>query len=353
MEVNYEDYISLPDLSEISESGRRWIDEAMPGFSISGMVEDITKGESVIDPKGIWETVMKIFANEIYSAVKLLAVISAVIILGAILENLRSAFGKNGFNAAGAAAVGIICGLSAELFGEMCRYAQSVTGDITFIMAALLPVLITLTAGGGFAVTGSIEHPILLLMCNVFANIFDKILIPLSIAYMAISMLDAIGGNVKLKSLRNLIRKIYNFIVGIVMTFFTGILSISGFAAVALDGLGAKGARFAVSNMVPIVGGSISDAMSAVASACIVLKSAVGVAGIAAIAAVCLTPIIKIGAVVLAMRVCAAICEPVADNRAIDIISASGDSLSMINAAVISTGVMMIIAASIIIGVKP
>lgn len=353
MQIDYSELATLPDIDGVSETGRIWIEDVMPGFSLSGMAEDIAGGKEFINTKSILDTVTRIFAGEVYSALKLLAVIAAAVLLGAMLENLKSAFGKNGFNASGIAAISLICGLGIEIFGDMCGYAEAAERDMTFIMASLLPVLITLTAGGGCALAGSMAHPLLLMMCNVFANIFDKVLIPVSVAYMTVSILDCLDSGVKLGALKSLIKKIYNFIVGIVMTFFTGMLSISGFAAVALDGLGAKGARFAVSNMVPFVGGSISDAMSAVASACIVIKSAAGVAGIVAVAAICITPIIKIGTVVLAVRICAAVCEPVADARSVRMLSSVGDSLSMINAAVISTAVMMVIAISIIIGVKP
>lgn len=346
------DMTDIPELDMISGEGMEWLENTLPSFSFSGFVNDIVSGENVLKPDKVFETLMKIFAGEIYSAVKVMAVITAIVLLGAVAENLRSAFGKNGFNASGIACIAVITGLGTKIFVDACGYARAVTSDITLIMAAVLPILITLTAGSGFAVTGSIAHPAVLMMCNVFAAVFEKILIPASVTYLVISLLDTLSDSVELGGLRELIRKIYNFILGIVMTLFTGILSISGFAAISLDGLGAKGARFAVSSMVPFVGGSISDAMSAVASASLVLKSAVGTAGITVIAALCATPVIKIGAIVLSLRAGSALCEPVADKKTVRALGAIGDSLSMINAAVISTAVMMIIALSIIVGVK-
>lgn len=346
------DIIDIPELDMISGEGMEWMENALPSFSFSGFVNDIVSGENVFKPDKVFDTLMKIFASEMYSAVKVMMVIIAIVLLGAVTENLRSAFGKEGFNASSIACIAVITGLGTKIFVDSCGYAKGVTSDMTLIMAAILPILITLMAGSGFTVTGSITHPIVLMMCNVFAAVFEKILIPASVIYLVISLLDTLSDSVELGGLRELIKKIYNFIVGIVMTLFTGILSISGFAAVSLDGLGAKGARFAVSNMVPFVGGSISDAMSAVASASLVLKNAVGTAGIIVIAALCATPIIKIGAVILSLRVGSAICEPVADKKTIRALSAVGDSLSMINAAVISTAVMMIIAVSIIVGVR-
>ncbi len=352
MEINYEDYVSLPGLDIISAEGEWAIESVMPSFSFSEMVADITKGKSIVDAEAVFENLVRLFAAQLYDAVKILAVIAAAAILGAVLENLQSSFGKKSFDAAGLAGIGIIAGLGIKIFSESCTYAQSAAGDMTIIMTALLPILVTMAAGGGMVLTGTLTHPVILAMCAVFANIFEKVLIPAAVAYMAVSVLDSLGTSVKLGALRDLIKKAYNFIVGIVMTLFTGMLSISGFAAGALDGVSAKGARFALSTMVPFVGGSISDAMSAVASACMVIKNAVGIAGILAMAALCAAPILRIGAIVLAVRLTAAVCEPVADGRTIKILTAIADALSMINAAVISTAVMMVIAISIIIGVR-
>lgn len=347
-----EEMLDLPQLDVISGESAEWINDIYPNFTFSGFVSDLIAGKNVFKADKIFDTILRVFAGEVYSAVKIMSVIIAVILLGALCENLKTALGKSGFNASGIACVGIICGLGAKIFSDLSGYASSVTSDLTLIMAALLPTLMALTAGSGFAVTGSVTHPIVLLMCNVFANIFDKVLIPTAVIYLVLSLSDTLSDTVSLIGLRELVKKVFNFIVGLVMTLFTGILSITSFAAVSLDSLGAKGARFAVSAMVPFVGGSISDAMSAVASASIVLKSAVGTAGIVFAAILCVTPIIKIGNVVLFIRAGAAICEPVADKRALSALSAVGDSLSMINAAVISTTVMMIIALSIIVGVK-
>ena len=347
-----EEYIKIPVLDMISGEGLGNIERVFPSFSFSGFVEEITSGGSVFQADRIIESMIKLFANELYGAIRVLSVIAAVIVLGAIAETLRKTLGKNGFNASSVATIAVICGLCVNMFASAAGYAKNVSGDMTAMMAALIPVIITLLAGSGFAVSASITHPILYLMCNVFANVFDKVLIPLSVIYLAVSLLDTLSDAFELSALSGLIKKIFNFTVGLTMTLFTGILSLSGFAAVSLDSLTAKGAKFAVSSMVPFVGGSISDALASVASASLMLKNAVGVSGIAAIVLLCAVPVIKEAALIFSIRVCAAVCEPIADKKAVKMLSSVADSLSMINASVISTAVMMIISTAIIIGVR-
>ncbi|MGM9551686.1 MAG: hypothetical protein ACI3XA_05465 [Clostridia bacterium] len=346
-----ESYVTLPDLSCVSNTGAENIERIIPSFSFEKLIHDITTSKNIFKADKIFETLLKIFAEEVYSAGRILLVIIAIILIGAILENLWSSFGKSN-NISALAGISIVIGLAVGIFREVCTYATLVATDMGNIMASLLPVMMTLFAGSGLTFTGTVVQPVLYFMCNIFANLFRNVLIPLSTAYLAVSLSDELSYSVTLGKFRELIRKIYNFILGIVMTVFTGLLSISSFVTVALDSVGAKGARFALSSMVPFVGSSISDAMGAVVTASIVLKNAVGVTGIICMAAVCIIPIVKTGVVVLMIRIAVAITEPVADKRTVNALTSVGDSLSMINAAVISTAVMMIISIGIIVGIK-
>lgn len=346
-----EELLEIPEIA-ISSQGAENIEALFPSFSFSGFVEELTRGEGAFEAGKIMETLFRVFAGELYGAVKVLAVIMAVVILSAVAETIRQSLGKDGFDAPAIASGAVIFGLGISIFTNTLSYAKSVSGDMTIVMASLLPVIVTLMAGSGYALTGSVAHPVLLLMLNVFANIFDKVLIPVSVGYLSVALLDAIGGAVELGRLKELIKKVYNFMIGLVMTLFTGILSISSFAASGFDSLAAKGAKFAVSAMVPFVGGSVSDALSSVASASAMLKNALGTGGIVMIALLCAVPVIKCAAIILSVRICAALCESVAGKRTIKALSAIADSLSMINSSVIATAVMMIIACAIIIGVK-
>lgn len=347
-----DEYIDMPDLDSLSPQGAKWISESIPDFDFSGFVNEIVNGKMNLNPDNIFDFLLNTFVGELYSAVRILTVIIGIILVSALLENLRSSFNKTNDFTTKFVTVVLIMGLAVELFSTAGTYAENVAGDLTIMMNSLLPVMMTLTAGCGYVTAGTITNPILLYMCNIFGIMFDKVLIPLTVVYLVISMVDLISDGIKLEKFRELIKKIYNFILGIIMTVFTGLLSLGSFAGVALDSIGAKGAKFALSSMVPFVGRSLADAMSAVASASLVLKNAVGITGIVTILALCIIPIIKIAAVIICIRISAAVCEPVANKKSLQILTTIGDSLSMINASVISITVMMIISVGIVVGIK-
>ena len=345
-----ENYIDMPSLDGISPEGLERIKDVFPQFSFDNFVNELTHANNMFQPNRIFEFLTTVFVNELYSAIKILTVIVGIVMLSSMLENLQNSFGKSTYNA-NITTVALIMGLAIKIFQQSSAYAIGISEDLTTMMMSLLPVMMTLTAGGGNVSTGVITNPILLYMCNIFSVLFNKVLIPLSVTYLALSLADLISDTVELGKFRELIKKIYNLILGIIMTIFTGLLSVGSFAGAALDSVGARGAKFALSNMVPFVGRSIAEAMNAVASASVMLKNAVGITGIVVMLALCIAPIIEIAAVILCIRASAAICEPVASKKSIQVLTAIGDSLSMINASVISIAVMMVISVGIIVGI--
>lgn len=345
-------YVALPELDNLSESGQLRLDSTLPEFDFSRFVEDISSGKNIFEPDNIFTTLLEMFATELYGAIKILTVITAILLISSLLENLRSSFNKKSMFGAEFALVALVSALACEIFSQSGSYAAEVSRDITKLMISVLPALLTLTAGSGFAQTVAITNPILYFMCNVFAEIFTRVLIPLSVAYFTLSVTDLLTDAIKLTKFRELVKKAYNFTLGLVMTLFTGLLAVSSFAGNSLDSVGAKGLKFAISSVVPFVGRSLSDAMGAVVSASLLLKNAVGITAIIAMLALCIIPVLKIAATIIAIRISAAICEPVASGKSVAIISSVADSLSMINAAVIATVMMMIISLSLIVGFK-
>ena len=345
-------FVDMPQLDNFSIDGYNSLNSVYPDFDFSSITDRISSGVNIFNAEEIFNSLLYLFANELYSAIRILSVIVAVILISAVLENLRSSFNKPTALGSEMIVVALSATLAGEIFLTSGNYATNISSDITKLMFAVLPALLTLTAGSGFTQTVVITNPIIYFMCNVFAEIFQRVLIPLSVTYFAVSLVDLLTDAIQLSKFRELIKKAYNFILGFIMTLFTGLLGVSSFAGASLDSVGAKGVKFAVSNIVPFVGRSLSDAMGAVVSASLLLKNAVGITAIITLLGLCVLPVLKIAATIIMIRVSAALSEPVANAKTINILSSVADSLSMINAAVIATVMMMIISISLIVGIK-
>jgi len=136
--------------------------------------------------------------------------------------------------------------------------------------------------------------------------------------------------------------------LGFIMTVFIGIITVRSTASTALDQLTLKTTKFAVDNFIPVVGKCMSDAISTVASYSLVLKNAIGIAGLLIMICICLFPLIKIMLISLIYKLVGAVMEPVVDKRIVECLTSAGNVLTIVFASVLSVSVMFFIMITII-----
>ena len=153
----------------------------------------------------------------------------------------------------------------------------------------------------------------------------------------------------QLNEFSELFTKLHKTLLALSMSLFAGILGISSFAAASFDSLAARGVKFAISASVPVVGGSISEAMSSVAGSAMLLKNAVGLGGVVVLFAMFALPLLKMWALSLAFRITAAFTAPVSEKRVSETLRKIGDCIDMLFSSVASMGTIMIIAIASIL----
>ena len=112
-----------------------------------------------------------------------------------------------------------------------------------------------------------------------------------------------------LKKLRDFIKWLLVWCLKIVLYIFTGYMGITGVVSGSADAATLKATKLTISGMVPVVGGILSDASEAVIVSAGLMKNAVGVYGLLAIAAIWIAPFLKIGVQYLMLKITGGICE--------------------------------------------
>ena len=83
-----------------------------------------------------------------------------------------------------------------------------------------------------------------------------------------------------------------------------------------------RAAKYAVDNFVPVVGGMFSDTMDTLVGCTLIVKNALGVASMLALCGALAAPLLRTLAAVFALKLSAALLEPIADA---EIVRAIGD----------------------------
>ena len=341
-----EDNFIMPALSHDSS---QWLDSLIPEFSADRAVNSMLEGSFRVDPSSIVGRILNLFIGELRLSLRVLALLLALGIFLAVLKNLQSSFGREGVSrAAELAGAAYLTAIALEAFSTAVDYAATAVADLNTLMDAIIPVTLSLMLSGGMPVSGGAVNPIVYFMCSLMGKIIGGVVIPLSLVSLVLYILGSISLGLSVNGLAYLCQRANKYLLSFLMVIFTGVLSVTKFASASFDSVAARGLKFAVSSAVPLVGGSIADAMSTVAGGSLILKNSIGAVGVAMLIGVALLPVIKIGALSLVFRVGGALMGPLGSDQLSEAVGHMAGCLEMLIAAVASMGLMMVIGVAAI-----
>ena len=312
-------------------------------------VEYIVKnGEAPYTMKDYVSIITKYFFKELSATMKIMISIIIVGLLCGLLKNLQGAFSSEKLcDIAYFACYGVLIVLLSKGFLMAIGIAKDAIGNITNLMAALIPVLFSLIIGvGGVSQVATLD-PLVLVVVNIVPRIYVTFIIPLILMGFVLSFVNNISKDYKISKLTKLCKQAVLWAQGIIMTIFIGIVTVRGITSSTLDAVTAKTAKFAVDNFIPVVGKALSDAVATVAGYSLILKNAISTLGLILIIFIILVPIIKLFLTSIIYKLTASLLEPVSENSITDCITSAGDSLILIMSCLICISVMFFIMISI------
>lgn len=306
-------------------------------------------GDSGLSMKALFKYFSTYAFKEVLVAFKLVGSLIIVAIVCALLNNLQSAFSnENLTNIAYFACYSVMIILIVKGFYIGVTLAKDAIMEMSNFVAALFPILMMLLASVGGFVEATLMDPIIMGISSVGARFYATVLIPIICMSFVLGFVNNISDDYKVNNLSNLLRKSALWIQGIFMTIFIAIITIRSIAAKSLDLVTMKTAKFAVDSFIPVVGKTLSDAISTVAGYTVLLKNAISSIGLIVVIVIMLLPIIKILIMAFIYKLTAALIEPISDKKVVSVIDSAGNSLIMINSCIISVSIMFFIMITIV-----
>lgn len=312
--------------------------------------EEISAGDMKITPANIFNNILNLISAELKSFSAMAIAILVMTMLSSTIGTLNTSLGNKG--AGDAAFFAFFATISAMALGCFCEaigYAQEVVYSMTDFMAKLTPVLIVTLFACAKSASAIAFEPILSAAVVIVSEIIRYTMIPLITFSAVLSVAGHINDKNSISGFVKMVKSATKWILALIITIFTGINTVYGFSAPALDAVTAKAAKFAVGSLVPVVGGFLSDTYDTVTASAGVMKNAVGVSGIIIITIIAVTPIIKIGLMQVLLKLISAVTEPIAEKRISDMLWDIGEALTAIFGVVVLTAVLFIINICIIL----
>ncbi|MEW9669610.1 stage III sporulation protein AE [Ammoniphilus sp. 3BR4] len=341
------------DLSQVEEFWKDLMADYkgyLPGSEHPGIVSLIMSQGDEFSITQALSGILKYFLHELLINGKLLGMIIIITVFAMILETMQSAFENNAVSkTAYAISYLVLIILAINSFRIAIGYAQEAIGDMVSFMLALMPLVLALLAAMGNLASVAMFHPLIIFMVNVSGTVISTIIFPLLFLSAVLSIVSSLSDKYKVTQLANLLRNVSLGLLGVFLTIFLGIISVQGATSAVADGITVRTAKYVTSNFVPVVGRMFADATDTVLGASLLVKNAVGVAGVFILILLCAFPAIKIFALALVYNFSSAILQPLGSSPIISCLSTIGKNLMFVFAALATVCLMFFLAITIII----
>lgn len=315
-EESREEAVTLPSAyAEVENAIPPALAELLPDGLFSPNAEEaLTAASELTGWQYLLRTLLSAVGLRLEDGVSLLATLTGLILLAAILGRLRESLG----------------GQSGELFGFCLRLTlftaiiAQVSGTITAVQryleslsaltGSMIPVMGVLYALGGDLGRAAVNSEILGVFLVICQYVSGSVTPPVCAVCTAFSLLDAIGARALLAPLCEQVKRWYVSLLGIMTFLFSLALSTQSVLVSRGDSLSMKGIKYAVGNMIPMVGGAVAGTLSTVAAGVSALRGICGVSGVILVALLLLPTLVELlllrGILSLAATVASALsCE--------------------------------------------
>ena len=222
-----------------------------------------------------------------------------------------------------------VTALTAGSLDSLMGAGTAVMEQMNTFSKALLPTLSAAVAAGGGYITAGARQVATVFFTDLLISLIRQVLLPLLYACIAAAAADAVVPGHSLQKIGQGLRKCVAWALTALMLVFTGFLSVTGAATSAADALSTQLTRTAIATAVPVVGSIISDAAGTVLAGAGMLKGAIGVFGLLAVLAICLTPFITMAVQYLLYKLAAFLAGTVTQEPLADLIDALGSAFGL------------------------
>lgn len=199
---------------------------------------------------------------------------------------------------------GIIC--SVTVFTAISPIISSVSGEIEKIssfFASLIPITVGITAFGGGAATASVQAVGMYTALSCVSGVADKIFLTLSAFGLAMAMLSSFSSD-GISSVCRGLKGLFNWVTGIFTALLTAAFSLQTLIASSADNAAMRAAKYAASGLIPVVGSTVSGAISTLASGLSYARGIVGGGAIAVILYMAVSPLVLLLLYRLSLSLC-------------------------------------------------
>lgn len=335
-------------ISDFLKEANKYTQNIYGNINLSDIFSNIIKGK--YKTNFIKSTIFTLFGKDVKESFRLMFNVLIIIIIHSVMKEIIENLGNNSSaKIAYFVQYLMIVTLVIQSFVSVLNITKEAIDNLSNFMNLLIPLLTTLILTTGCISISNIFQPTLIFLSSMLGNFFNNFLMPVLLMSITFSIISNISDKVQLDKLSKFFKSSIVWILGILLTVFTCLISVEGTLSSSVDALTAKTTKAAVSNFIPVVGKILGDTTETIIGCSNILKNAVGIIGLIIIVGIVLIPLLKILTLWVTFCLTSAICEIIADNKIVKLTSQIADSYRILLAILFSVSVMFFIAITLVL----
>lgn len=311
-------------------------------------VMSLVSGEKKFSLEQIGNDLKDTVSNEIHDNLHTFTGLISIAVIAAVFSNFSYAFQSTQIAETGFyVAYLLLFSVLTASFIAAANLASNTISSILEFMKALVPAYFLSVAFASSAGTSMVFYQVALFLITFVDIILLRIIIPLINIYLVISMANNLSKDDMLSKLTDLISTVIGWSLKTLLGLVIGFNAIQGLILPVADGI-KRSALTKIAGAIPGVGGVFGSVAESVIGAGVLLKNAIGVAGVIVIVTICMVPIIKLAVTTLIYRVSGAAVQPISDKRMLKCITASADASLLLLQTVLTSAVLFLLTITIV-----
>lgn len=231
---------------------------------------------------------------------------------------------------------------------ELIKGCEAVLKSLSGFMVVFVPVLAAVTASAGYGTTSSGMSAMLIGVTQLMSQFVAFFFVPAAGGIMCLGVCSSVSPFSGIAKLCELIKKGALWCFGIATTIFSGVLSMQTSVSAAADTIGIKTSKTIISSMIPVMGPAISETLGTARGCLDLLRSGVGIYGIAGVALTVLPMLVSLICWRIGLWLCSVVSEIFEIKQAAALFKAVDFCIAVLSGALIFAAMLFIISITVV-----
>ena len=219
-------------------------------------------------------------------------------------------------------------------------------------MLALIPVLATVLTVSGNPTAALSYNSLCFVAAQVVTGLSSEFIKPVIQITLSLSVVTGLNESVSFEKIVSFIKKTVILLMSMTSTLFITMLTLKGMLATSADTVAVRGLRFLIGNLIPVIGGAVSDAYTSISGTLLLVKNTAAVFGIAALGVTVLPVIAECFCWIFAVNALAMLSDMLSQDRISSLLRSVSSATVLLTVSLLFIFVVFVLSIGLVMLMK-